>query len=97
MIGTEDARSGALLFVAPMVKAFFGRSRDEYSCIMAVHKNSKGPYKRVLFFLEILQISRKFPRSDKNKNTRFLNAIRQILKSNFPRFKRSSAMLKIIL
>ena len=54
-------------------------------------------YKRVLFFLEICQISRKFPRSDKNKNTRFLNAIRQILKSNFPRFKRSSAMLKIIL
>ena len=27
----------------------------------------------------------------------WLNAIRQILKSNFPRFKRSSAMLKIIL
>ena len=40
VIGTEDARSGALLFVAPMVGAFFGRSRDEYSCIMAVHKNS---------------------------------------------------------
>ena len=60
-------------------------------------KFSKGPYKRVLFFLEICQISRKFPRSDKNKNTRFLNAICQILKSNFPRFKRSSAMLKIIL
>ena len=29
VIGTEDARSGALLFVAPMVGAFFGRSRDE--------------------------------------------------------------------
>ena len=57
----------------------------------------KGPYKRVLFFLEICQISRKFLRSDKDKNTRFLNAICQILKSNFPRFKRSSAMLKIIL
>ena len=58
---------------------------------------SKGPYKRVLFFLEICQISRKFPRSDKNKNTRFLNPICQILKSIFPRFKRSSVMLKIIL
>ena len=45
----------------------------------------------------ICQISRKFPRSDKNKNTRFLNSICQILKSIFPRFKRSSAMLKIIL
>ena len=44
-----------------------------------------------------IQISRKFPRSDKNKNTRFPNAICQILKSNFPRFKRSSAMLKILL
>ena len=43
------------------------------------------------------QISRKFPRFDKNKNTRFLNAICQILKSNFPRFKRSSTMLKVIL
>ena len=39
----------------------------------------------------------KVPKSDKNKNTRFLHAICQILKSNFPRFKRSSAMLKIIL
>ena len=39
----------------------------------------------------------KFPTSDKNKNTTsFLNEICQILKSNFPRFKRSSAMLKII-
>ena len=28
---------------------------------------------------------------------RFLHAICQILKSNFPRFKRSSAMLKVIL
>ena len=25
MIGTEDARSGALWFVAPMVRAFYGR------------------------------------------------------------------------
>ena len=41
-----------------------------------------------LFFREICQISRKFPRSDKNKNTSFLNEILatcQILKSNFPR------------
>ena len=28
MIGTEDARSGALLFVAPIVRSFYGRSRD---------------------------------------------------------------------
>ena len=43
VIGTEDARSGALWFVAPMVRSFYGRSRDEYSktCIIAVHKNSK--------------------------------------------------------
>ena len=33
---------------------------------------------------------------EENSAHRFLNAIRQILKSNFPRFKRSSAMLKII-
>ena len=58
---------------------------------------TKGPYERVLFSREICHISRKFPRSDKNKNTRFLNAICQILKSIFPRFKGSSAMLKIIL
>ena len=62
----------------------------------------KGPHYywilwAVLLFREICHISRKFPRSDKNKNTRFLNEVCQILKSNFPRFKRSSAMLKIIL
>ena len=47
-----------------------------------------------LFFREVCQIFRKFPRSDKNKNTSFLNEILatcQILKSTFPRFKRSSA------
>ena len=41
MIGTEDARSGALLFVAQMVSFFFGSSRDEYfRIIIAVHKKS---------------------------------------------------------
>ena len=40
MIGTEDARSGALWFVAPMVRAFYGRSRDEYSGSFAVHKKT---------------------------------------------------------
>ena len=40
MIGTEDARSGALWFVAPMVRSFYGRSRDEYSCIIAVQKET---------------------------------------------------------
>ena len=33
----------------------------------------------------------------KNQNTGFLNEICQILKSNFPIFKRSSAMLKMML
>ena len=46
-----------------------------FAAFVAVRSVSKGPYKRVLFFLEICQISRKFPRSDKNKNTRFLKAV----------------------